>query len=131
MAPTPRDLQRLQGVHPTLVTAVLTLLNEFPMFVAQGVRTVDQQQALYAQGRTAPGHIVTNADGILKRSNHQPHADGLGHAVDLAWTGTDPFGDSQPWPAFGAQVEALGLVWGGSWHSSLVDRPHIELPASV
>lgn len=31
--------------------------------VAQATRTIAQQNALYAQGRTAPGRIVTNAKG--------------------------------------------------------------------
>lgn len=125
--PTPRDLERLKGVHPKLVTVVLGILQTLPMFVVMGVRTVQQQAALYAQGRTAPGPIVTDKDGIVHKSNHQPHADGLGHAVDLAFTGPLPFDPAHPWDRYGALAEAQGLVWGGRWHT-LVDRPHIELP---
>ena len=123
---TSRDQQRLQGVHPKLVAAVTAVINKLPMFVVMGVRTVAEQQALYAQGRTAPGHIVTYKDGVNHRSNHQPHADGLGHAVDLAFIGGDPFSPKHPWDAYGSIVEALGLVWGGRW--KMVDRPHAELP---
>jgi peptidoglycan L-alanyl-D-glutamate endopeptidase CwlK len=127
-----RDTVRLDGVHPNLVIKLGTIFAELtkqgiPMFVVQGVRTLAQQQALYAQGRTTPGHIVTYADGVLHRSNHQPHEDGLGHAVDCAFTGNTPFADSEPWEAYGLLVEAQGLLWGGRWlHPH--DSPHAELP---
>jgi peptidoglycan L-alanyl-D-glutamate endopeptidase CwlK len=98
----------------------------FPMKVIAGLRTTEQQQKLYAQGRTTPGNIVTNADGVKKKSNHQAKADGFGHAADLCFQGPDPFSEKHPWNAYGACAKALGLVWGGDW-KVLVDRPHIEL----
>jgi peptidoglycan L-alanyl-D-glutamate endopeptidase CwlK len=127
-----RDMQRLHGVHPSLVARLdhvfgLQASLQRRMFVVQGVRTAAQQQALYAQGRTLPGKIVTMRDGIVHPSNHQPHADGLGHAVDCAFAGVhDPFADTLPWEAFGLLIEAEGLIWGGRW-SHPVDCPHAEL----
>lgn len=101
------------------------------MFVVQGVRSVAQQKALYAQGRTAPGRVVTMKDGIAHKSNHQAWADGLGHAVDCAFWGVpQPFDPTLPWEAYGQLVEAEGLVWGGRW-SHPHDSPHAELPAAV
>lgn len=100
------------------------------MFVVQGVRTTLQQKALYAKGRTEPGPVVTYKDGVVHKSNHQPWPDGLGHAVDCAFLGADPFGDHQPWEDYGKLVEAQGLVWGGRW-TGLVDRPHAELDKIV
>lgn len=99
----------------------------FPMKITAGVRTTAQQQALYAKGRTTPGRIVTNADGVIHKSNHQPHADGYGHAVDCAFQGPDPFGETQPWAAYGACAKAVGLEWGGDF-TTLHDRPHVQLP---
>jgi hypothetical protein len=96
------------------------------------VRTDAQQQALYAQGRTLPGNIVTKADGVINRSNHQVKADGYGHAVDCAFV-TDPWGEKQPWRAYGACCEAVGLKWGGGaafLAAGINDRPHAELPKS-
>src|SRR5258708_5641128 len=83
-------LGKLAGVHPQLVADVQTLTVQlaaqgFRLHVTDGVRTTAQQQALYAQGRTVGGPVVTNADGVVKRSNHQPHADGWGHAVDCCF----------------------------------------------
>lgn len=125
---------KLAGVHPTLIAAVGKIqsamgLLGFPMQVTDGVRSLAQQEALYAQGRTKPGHIVTNSDGVTNRSNHQQHADGFGHAVDCCFLvgGTPTWDVHMPWKLYGAMAEALGLRWGGSW-AAIHDLPHIELP---
>ena len=39
--------------------------------ITYGVRTVKEQSDLFAKGRTKPGKIVTNCDGVIKRSKHQ------------------------------------------------------------
>ena len=82
MTLTARDLLRLQGVHPDLVKVVQAAAPNFArsanpqqnLFVIVGLRTLAEQEALYAQGRTAPGLIVT----WTLKSNHL-----TGHAVDL------------------------------------------------
>ena len=125
---------RLEGVHPDLIAKLSRVLAEmmaigYPMIVTDGVRTLAQQQALWAQGRTKPGRIVTNADGVKNKSNHQPHEDGYGHAVDCAFlVGNQPSWDEHlPWTVYGALAMHYGLVWGGSW-TKIIDRPHVELP---
>ena len=128
---TERDKARLAGVHPDLIKAIETIFAKMseaghPMFVAAGVRTAKEQADLYAIGRTKPGHIVTYKDGLKFKSNHQPHSDNLGHAVDCAFVGEDPFGEKQPWDLYGKAAIQEGLIWGGSW-KTLVDRPHVEL----
>jgi hypothetical protein len=122
------------GLHPDLVTktnAVLAAMSAkgYPMRPYQGLRTADTQHTLWLQGRPGgpPGRIVTNCDGIVKKSRHQSASDGLGHAVDICFTGADPFGIKQPWALFGATVQAQGLVWGGTFHSP-IDLDHAELP---
>lgn len=127
-------MDKLAGVHPELVTKVRHLLDAmtalgFPMVVTAGVRSAADQRELYEQGRSTPGAIVTNADGERKKSNHQAHADGFGHAVDCAFVderGQPTWDDRKPWTAYGACAKALGLAWGGDWQA-LKDRPHIEL----
>lgn len=124
---------KLVGVHPMLIDKVSRILTAMsalgiPMLVTDGVRTLKQQQLLYAQGRTVPGKVVTNADGIVKRSNHQVKTDGWGHAVDCAFLidGTPSWADSHPWALYGLMAQSIGLGWGGAW-AGFVDRPHIEL----
>ncbi len=125
------------NLHPQLVSKVNRVLAamailELPMRICQGARTVEQQQGLYAQGRTVPGRIVTHADGVITRSNHQLQADGYGHAVDCCFAGSDPFLERDAlavvkWTAYGSAGKAIGLRWGGNF-LSIVDRPHLELP---
>jgi len=121
-----RSTKRLAGVVPALRSRVTMLLQRMadaghPMTVTSGRRTQAEQQKLYAQGRTAPGKIVTQLDGVTKQSRHQQ-----GRAVDCAFVpspGTVSF--EGPWDMYGAVARELGLVWGGSW-ARFPDRPHVE-----
>ncbi len=119
---SPRDVVRLQGVHPTLQTVILGILKQLPMFVVMGVRTAEEQHALWLLRPQ-----VTYKDGYVLKSAHQVRPDGLGHAVDCAFIGPDPFALTHPWASYGAAVEAAGLIWGGRW-PHLVDNPHAEIP---
>jgi len=129
----PHRLVRLRGCHPELKVRVTKLVEALAhegleLVLTQGVRSLAQQQALYAQGRHRPGKIVTNCDGIVRVSNHQPKLDGYGYAVDVAWR--NAAGDitwEGPWPTLGTLAAAHGLIWGGAW-VRFQDRPHLELP---
>ena len=84
-------------------------------------RSTAEQDALYAQGRTTPGSIVTWVDGGGSWHNY-------GCAVDIAfWNSshTGPTWDwSYPWDRIGAVGLANGFTkWGGNWS----DSPHLEL----
>jgi peptidoglycan LD-endopeptidase CwlK len=124
---------RLTGVHPKLVAECRTLLLTmqtlgFPMFIANGLRTVEEQNALYEQGRTKPGNVVTNVDGSdLTKATHCPQTDGLGHAVDFAFQAPNPWDAKYPWKAFGECAKARGLKWGGDWKTMKGDLGHVEI----
>jgi len=135
---TQRDQKRLEGVHPdlrgayALIDGAMNLLG-FPVFVVDGLRTTAEQQREYAKGRTTEGRIVTKADGVVKKSNHQAADDGFGHAIDFAFV-DDPrtpkdetWDPHMPWDLVGLMGEKLGLVWGGRW-TRPVDLGHLELP---
>ena len=128
------DSQRLQGVHPVLIAAIEDIFGHMaqagaPMFVVSGVRTVAQQQVLYAQGRTTPGRIVTYCDGVSSRSDHETEADGYGHAVDAAFIPTkeqpDPWADHWPWSVFGQEIVNAGMEWGGTFKQP-ADLDHVQ-----
>lgn len=97
--------------------------------VAQAMRTIAEQNALYAQGRTKPGAIVTNARG--GQSNHN-----YGVAVDLfVYPGTFAKAEFlQPsdtrMKKIVAAMKKRGMKWGGDW-SSFKDYPHFELYNAV
>src|SRR5690242_2324462 len=88
--------------------------------VTQTLRTMDQQAALYAQGRTLPGPIVTKA--MPGQSAHS-----WGCAFDVCFGGPEPFSDKHPWAQIGAIGKSVGLAWGGDF-KSITDRPHFERP---
>jgi peptidoglycan LD-endopeptidase CwlK len=80
--------------------------------------------ALYAQGRTEPGHIVTDAPPGESAHNY-------GLALDIVpmvngkpdWEGTDPV-----WQRVGALGEAAGLEWAGAPGFPFHEMPHFEHP---
>lgn len=91
--------------------------------VAQGYRSIAEQNRLYAQGRTLPGPIVTNARG--GQSNHN-----RGIAVDLfqySQDGTQAlFRNDQSFQKIVTAMKRRGFSWGGDW-TSFKDYPHFEL----
>ena len=100
--------------------------------ISETLRTAAEQDALYAQGRTKPGNIVTNAQGRSYRSQHQwgiafdfylkMDIDGDGKISD------DAYNDSKGHFKRAAEIaKKLGLAWGGDW-KSIVDKPHLYLP---
>ncbi|WP_271000071.1 N-acetylmuramoyl-L-alanine amidase family protein [Listeria seeligeri] len=96
--------------------------------VAQGYRSKTEQNALYAQGRTKPGSIVTNAKG--GQSNHN-----FGVAVDLCLYSNDGKkviweSTTSRWKKVVAAMKAEGFKWGGDW-KSFKDYPHFELCDAV
>ena len=62
--------------HPRLQTLAAELTKEcekqgLKIKIGETLRTTAEQDALYAQGRTKPGTIVTNAKGSSYSSYHQ------------------------------------------------------------
>lgn len=76
-----RSLEKISGVHPDIVKVVKRAIEITPVDfgVIQGVRTQQEQDDLYAQGRTKPGNIVT----WTRNSKHLKQSDGFGHAIDV------------------------------------------------
>lgn len=91
----------------------------FDLKITQGFRDPAYQDKLYAQGRTLPGKIVTNATG--KTSKHC-----LGKAFDIAFNGKDPYPKNADWKAIGALGKSCGLIWGGDW-KTFIDLLHFEI----
>jgi peptidoglycan LD-endopeptidase CwlK len=88
--------------------------------VISGTRTYEEQNALYEQGRTKPGRVVTNARGGY--SNHN-----FGIAFDIGvFEGGRYLDESPAYKAVGAIGMKLGLEWGGNW-KTIQDEPHFQL----
>lgn len=90
----------------------------YPLLVTQTWRTAAEQAAIYAQGRTVPGKIVTNAPPGY--SWHE-----FGRAFDVVFKqGARGITYDGPWELLGDLGEDLGLEWGGRWRKP--DRPHFQ-----
>ena len=88
--------------------------------IISGFRTYAEQDALYAQGRTAAGDVVTNA-----RAGYSNHNFGIAFDVGV-FEGNTYLGESPKYKAVGVIGKDLGLEWGGNW-KTLVDQPHFQL----
>jgi peptidoglycan L-alanyl-D-glutamate endopeptidase CwlK len=124
-APVPED--PLLKIAPVLAAKARTLIERcrhagVTVRVSQALRTWPEQDALYAQGRTIPGPIRTNA-----RGGESFHNFGLAFDIVLldgrriTWNARHP-----GWRVAGEIGTSLELMWGGSW-KSIKDMPHFEM----
>jgi peptidoglycan L-alanyl-D-glutamate endopeptidase CwlK len=87
-------------------------------------RTMADQMAIYAQGRTAPGKVVSNAPAGSSAHNY-------GLAADLAplkadgsiWWGAT----RKVWQQMADEAVKLGLT-SGFYFKTIFDGPHVEHP---
>lgn len=68
-------ITRLSRLHPKLRDDVSKVIIQAQKLgidfrITQGLRTIDEQNQLYAQGRTKPGAIVTDAKGGMSFHNY-------------------------------------------------------------
>jgi LysM repeat protein len=123
--------ERLARVHPGLAARGRSMLDlcaqaGVTLLVTQGLRTWEEQDALYAKGRTvAPigkKSIVTNA-----RGGQSYHNFGLAFdIVVLDSVGKASWDDTHPgWRTAATIGKSLGLAWGGDW-KTFKDTPHFQ-----
>jgi len=93
--------------------------------IISGLRSWAQQAALYAQGRTKPGPIVTKA-----RAGSSWHNYGL--AIDLGLfaggkylDSADPKRADRIYRELGALAASMGIEWAGLW-KSFPEGPHFQ-----
>lgn len=122
-------MRDLSLCHPKLQLLAARLTDEcrkqdLKIKIGETLRTVAEQDALYAQGRTEPGVIVTNAPGSSYSSYHQ-----WGTAFDIYRNdGAGAYNESGKFfDRVGAVGVEVGLEWGGNWKNP-VDKPHFQLP---
>lgn len=138
------SLDRANQLHPSIRQIVIAAIedlehNYFPVTVqiriVQGLRTIEEQNDLYAQGRTKPGAKVTNAKGGSSFHNYglafdfalMYDKDGNGTYETLSWdTKTDFDRDQQAdWMEVVNYFKKLKFTWGGDF-KSIQDDPHLE-----
>ena len=89
--------------------------------IISGTRTYKEQAAIFAQGRTKPGKIVTRAGP--GQSNHN-----FGVAWDVGFfEGVEYIDDPKPYRSLGEMIttKGNGIEWGGLWR--FIDLPHYQI----
>jgi len=121
-----RSNTKLKGVHGTIRDMSIELIKKaynqkIYVAVVEGYRSIEEQNALYAQGRTRSGNIVTNAKGGYSYHN-------FGLAIDFCifdenkqprWSVNDK------WMSVIRMAEGIGFESGIRW-KSIVDPPHLQ-----
>lgn len=91
------------------------------LLITSTYRDSECQDSLYAQGRTKPGRIVTNARGGQSFHNYRVAYDvvPLQNGKPL-WDSEDPV-----WQTIGAVGKSIGLEWAGDWKKNR-EFPHFQ-----
>jgi hypothetical protein len=139
---------RIEDLAPDVQPKARDFLSRIPIryAVTSTRRTVDEQLALFAQGkgqlaltnalraraRLSPiGDLqnktsITECDGVIRLSSHQG-----GRALDVVpadehGNPTWPAAEDPRWLQIAAAGKAAGFTWGGDW-TDFPDRPHYEM----
>jgi peptidoglycan L-alanyl-D-glutamate endopeptidase CwlK len=114
-------------LHPKVATLAMQLVEQcdavgIDLLITSTYRDHESQNALYAQGRTTKGAIVTNARGGQSYHNYRVAFDVVplrnGKCV---WDSSDP-----AWRTVGEIGESLGLEWAGRWSGKLKETAHFQ-----
>ena len=135
-------LDRIQLLHPNLREEALLIYKEIVGALtgkaicrfAYTLRTFAEQDALYAQGRTKPGAVVTKAKGGQSYHNYGLavdivlliDTDGNGTFETASWDGKTDFDKDgkSDWQEIVAIFKRHGWEWGGDWRFK--DDPHFQ-----
>jgi hypothetical protein len=116
-------------LHPCLQRGLAELLRRsekqgLQVLVTQTYRDAEYQDDLYAQGRTRPGQIVTNAKGGQSMHNYR-------YAFDICKNVKgQEYSDSNFFSQIGKIWTDMGGEWGGNW-TSFVDKPHFQFTTNL
>jgi peptidoglycan LD-endopeptidase CwlK len=119
--PSSNNLSSLNPYVASLARRFLELTKEHNLDVriTTAFRSWDEEDRLFAQGRTAPGEVVTNARGGDSYHN-------WGLAFDAApYESGKISNDPQKFIQMGHLGQQVGLQWGGTF-KTLVDFPHFQ-----
>lgn len=125
----------LDDLHPRMRPLVDLFLSrvanhDIDLLVTCTWRSSKEQAALYAQGRTTPGKIVTNAKPGQSMHNFSAGGKPASLAIDVVpllhgkpvWDSGDPL-----WKHLGEIGQEIGLEWAGSW-KHMREYPHFQHP---
>lgn len=100
-------------------------LQSIDLLVTSTYRDNESQAALYAQGRTKPGLIVTNAKPGQSWHNWRCAFDVVPLRNSKPVWGTTGI-DGDLWRKVGELGESVGLEWAGRWTGKLREMAHFQ-----
>ncbi len=131
------SVSRISLLHPVLRVNAMQMYEEICSAltgkaicrITHTLRTIEEQDALYAQGRTKPGKKVTNAKGGQSYHNY-------GMAFDIcliidgktaSWDMEEDFDKDHEadWMEIVHIAKKHGWEWGGEW-PKFKDAPHFQ-----
>ena len=126
----------LATCDPRLQRVFNAVVKSFDCTIVEGHRPVARQQALYAQGRTAPGAVVTQIDGVRKKGQHNylpsKAVDAVPYPVN--WSDAQRMHYFAGFVIGTAASMGITLRWGGDWDRDTEtaderfrDLPHFEV----
>jgi peptidoglycan L-alanyl-D-glutamate endopeptidase CwlK len=126
------SIERLKLCAPNLqVLAHKAIINApYRFSITCGHRSIEDQKKLFAQGRTTPGAIVTNADGV---NNLSPHNYEPSKAFDfyvivngsITWDKKYYIEMGEYFKKVAKEME-IAIEYGGDW-PNLRDYPHVQI----
>ncbi|MBY0115954.1 M15 family metallopeptidase [Paenibacillus xylanexedens] len=132
---TIQEAMPITGLHPVVAENEELLVRKaarrgIVIVITHGYRSSEEQDALFNQGRSSAGNIVTNARGGESYHNY-------GLAIDFALR--TPDGDvvwdmerddngngKADWMEVVDLAKELGFTWGGDW-ANFPDYPHLQM----
>jgi len=127
-----RSRSRLDGIDQVLIDIIEEGVKDSPFDFGipqyGGLRTAEDQNKLYQQGRDLPGSIITQVDGYIKKSYHQ-----TGKAFDIyayvdgkaSWKEEHLTAIAEHLIQVAKECFDVELTWGGSWKWR--DMPHFQI----
>lgn len=123
-----RDIERLKGVHPSLVMVVKKCaeITNIDFIVTEGLRTLEKQKEYLAKGTTTTlnskhltGHAVDLAVWFDKNHDRVVGVDELSWKFEYYKQLADNMKKA-------AALVGVAIEWGGDW-KSLKDGPHFQI----
>lgn len=130
-------LDRIEKLHPSVRNEMITIIKECDLAltgkakirIVQGLRSFQEQEALYAIGRTRAGKKVTNAKAGQSIHNYVLAVD-ICLMIDkkiASWDNAKDWDNDRvsDWYECVKIFAKYGWDWGGNW-KTFKDLPHFE-----
>lgn len=127
--------KNIGDLHPKLAPLCLEWMHNcvyagLDVRIAFTYRSPEEQNALYTQGRTKPGKIVTNLKGGASKHCFEIDGKPASKAFDFEIFDRGTYitdGEDPRYKQAGDIAIKLGMVWGGNFVHPRPDYDHVEM----